>query len=181
MSSFEQFVNGVIQQLEQGTARVQAAAASLCYVIDRWQPSSATSQMRYGLAMEPVLLPKHKRRGQWYLENGEIIDYGKTAHTVRAQEPKTSYFRRSYTLADVSYLERCVTAQRSITADEADRILRTMKPDRSYGKRRPASAGADPYLPQWRERPEQHLSPREMVMQSGLKGRSLARELARIK
>jgi len=177
-ADFAQFVQDVIRQLEQNTARVQAAAASLCYAIDRWQPTSATSEMRYGLAMEPLLLPKRKRRGQWYLENGEILDFTDT-HIVREQ--KTTYLRSQYTMADLNMLCLARDAQtRKFTYDDAERWLISRRNGRIIPSKR-IDAAPDPIDTTWRSRPEQHLSARELVMQSGLKGRALARELARIR
>jgi hypothetical protein len=59
--------------------------------------------MREALASEPEVLPRHKRRGTWQLDNGEIIDFPKD------KQGRTR--RRDYNAHDVAMLEKIVEAQ----------------------------------------------------------------------
>jgi hypothetical protein len=190
MTSFEQFALGIAQRLEQGTAQLQAQATSLCATIDNWVMVTTAKLdgrtlddigMRCALASESIL-PRWKRKPNAFhlLATGEVVQFG-SAHSMRGDEVKTTYIRSDFTMADVDYLQRVVMASRVIMADEANTILRRIKPNNAYSKRAPAVADADPCMPEWRNRPERHLSPRDLVMESGLKGRALAKELARIR
>jgi hypothetical protein len=69
--------------------------------------------MREALASEPQVLPRHKRRGTWQLDNGEIIDFPKD------QQGRTRFLRRDYNANDVAMLEKIVEAQpRTFTFEE---------------------------------------------------------------
>ena len=72
-----------------------------------------THTMREALASEPALLPRHKRRGTWQLNNGEIIDFSKDKHG------RTRFLRRDYNAADVALLQQIVEMQpRTFTFDQ---------------------------------------------------------------
>jgi hypothetical protein len=155
-----------IASLEACTAKLKEATAKL-----------EEQRLAAWLRIEPRMLPKWKRQPHGFKTLRDEVTVQGNAHSVR-----TMYMRPNYTQRDAEYLQRCVNAQHSITANEANTILRSMKPDRSYGKRRPAEANPDPDMrAQYRARPERRLSPYELIMESGLKGRALQRELARIK
>jgi hypothetical protein len=177
-----------IARMQESTTRVQVAAASLCATIQRWAdlrvaklerrvPSGAMS-MRQALESESIL-PRWKKRPHSFhtLASGEVVVFGgdQTAHTMRVDEVKTTY-----TQCDVDYLKQVVVASRVIVAEEADRILRTMKPDTSRSKRRPAEADPDPDMRMdYRSRPERCMTAEDLAREQ-FTGRSLARELARI-
>jgi len=88
--------------------------------------------MRAALASEPEVLPRHKRRGTWQLDNGEIIDFPKD------KQGRTRFLRRDYNANDVALLQQIVemqprtftfeqiTAERKFKAD-ADQIKRIRK------------------------------------------------------
>ena len=88
--------------------------------------------MREALASEPEVLPRHKRRGTWQLDNGEIIDFPKD------KQGRTRFLRRDYNANDVALLQQIVemqprtftfeqiTAERKFKAD-ADQIKRIRK------------------------------------------------------
>ena len=61
--------------------------------------------MREALASEPEVLPRHKRRGTWQLDNGEIIDFPKDKHG------RTRFLRRDYNANDVALLQQIVEMQ----------------------------------------------------------------------
>ena len=65
----------------------------------------ATHTMREALASEPEVLPRHKRRGTWHLDNGEIIDF------PRDKQGRTRFLRRDYNAADVALLQQIVEMQ----------------------------------------------------------------------
>lgn len=88
--------------------------------------------MREALASEPEVLPRHKRRGTWYLDNGEIIDFPKE------KQGRTRFLRRDYNANDVALLQQIVEMQprtftfEQITAERkfkasADQIERIRK------------------------------------------------------
>jgi hypothetical protein len=88
--------------------------------------------MRAALASEPEVLPRHKRRGTWRLDNGEIIEFPKD------KQGRTRFLRRDYNANDVALLQQIVamqprkftfeqiTAERKFKAD-ADQIKRIRK------------------------------------------------------
>ena len=88
--------------------------------------------MREALASEPEVLPRHKRRGTWQLDNGEIVDFPKD------KQGRTRFLRRDYNANDVALLQQIVemqprtftfeqiTAERKFKAD-ADQIKRIRK------------------------------------------------------
>jgi hypothetical protein len=88
--------------------------------------------MREALASEPEVLPRHKRRGTWRLDNGEIIEFPKD------KQGRTRFLRRDYNANDVALLQRIVqmqprtftfeqiTAERKFKAD-ADQMKRIRK------------------------------------------------------
>jgi len=92
----------------------------------------ATHTMREALSSEPEVLPRHKRRGTWQLNNGEIIDF------PRDKQGRTRFLRRDYNANDVALLQQIVemqprtftfeqiTAERKFKAD-ADQIERIRK------------------------------------------------------
>ena len=92
----------------------------------------ATHTMREALASEPTVLPRHKRRGTWQLDNGEIIDFPKD------KQGRTRFLRRDYNANDVALLQQIVamqprtftfeqvTAERKFKAN-ADQIERVRK------------------------------------------------------
>ena len=124
--------------------------------------------MRAGLGAEPYILPRWKRQPIGYKPESD-------AHSTRTQ-----FLRRDYNAADVGYLQCCVTAQQAVSADEANRILRTMKPDTSRSKRAPAEADPDPDLrAEFRARPERRMTAEDLAREQ-FTGRALSRELARI-
>lgn len=61
--------------------------------------------MRAALASEPEVLPRHKRRGTWQLDNGEIIDFPKD------KQGRTRFLRRDYHANDVALLQKIVEMQ----------------------------------------------------------------------
>jgi len=65
----------------------------------------ATHTMREALASEPKVLPRHKRRGTWRLDNGEIFEFPKD------KQGRTRFLRREYNANDVAMLEKIVEAQ----------------------------------------------------------------------
>jgi hypothetical protein len=65
----------------------------------------ATHTMREALASEPEVLPRHKRRGTWHLDNGEIIDFPKD------KRGRTRFLRRNYNANDVALLQQIVEMQ----------------------------------------------------------------------
>jgi hypothetical protein len=164
--------------------RLQAQSASLCATIDRWamlmtakiegRPLDDMS-MRFALASEHIL-PRWKRQPKSFhtLTNGEVVQFGQSTHTLRTQ-----YLRTQYTANDVDYLTRVVMASRAIMADEADRILRTLKPDTSRPKRRPAEADPDIPSSEYKQRVPRFLSAEDLI-RSQFSGRALQRELRRI-
>jgi hypothetical protein len=167
-------------------ARMQAAILEVeeRFMAQRGLPSPKLVQvetqaptMREALASESKALPRWKRRPDSFvtLETGEVIHFGPgRTHTMR------TYVRPNYTQADVAYLEQVVVASRVIVAEEADRILRTMKPDTSRSKRRPAEAEADPDMRmEYRQREPRSLTPEDLI-RSQFSGRALAKELRRI-
>jgi len=92
----------------------------------------ATHTMREALASEPEFLPRHKRRGTWRLDNGEIIDF------PRDKQGRTRFLRRDYNANDVALLQQIVEMQprtftfEQITAERkfkasADQIKRIRK------------------------------------------------------
>ena len=92
----------------------------------------ATHTMRAALASEPEVLPRHKRRGTWQLDNGEIIDFPKD------KQGRTRFLRRDYNANDVALLQQIVEMQprtftfEQITAERkfkasADQIERIRK------------------------------------------------------
>ena len=92
----------------------------------------ATHTMREALASEPEVLPRHKRRGTWRLDNGEIIDFPKD------KQGRTRFLRRDYNANDVALLQQIVEMQprtftfEQITAERkfkasADQIERIRK------------------------------------------------------
>jgi hypothetical protein len=56
--------------------------------------------MRVALASEPEVLPRHKRRGTWQLDNGEIIDFPKD------KQGRTRFLRSNYNANDVALLQQ---------------------------------------------------------------------------
>jgi hypothetical protein len=166
-----------IARMQRACERLEAGRASLRATVERWQPSWE-NPMRAGLGSEHYILKKWKRRPRSFhtLPDGEV-QYGPgRTHTVRTQ-----YLRRDYNSHDVAYLESCASAQRSITADEANRILRTMKPDTSRSKRPPAEADPDPDIrAEYRARPERHLTAEDLA-RAQFTGRALERELRRMR
>lgn len=132
--------------------------------------------MRDALASEPAVLPAHKRRGTWRLESsGEIVEFPKDKYG------KTRFLRSNYTARDAAYLEaaREATAKR-FTAEDAIATLRKLRPDIGRAKRKPIEADPDPCCPGWRDRPERHLTPEQMIREQ-FTGRALERELRRVK
>jgi hypothetical protein len=126
--------------------------------------------MREALASEPAVLPKHKRRGIWTLENGEILEFP-DAHTVR-----TTYLRSNYNANDVAFLRRIIEAPDPINALNAyrsshGRVLRA--------KRAPVEAEPDVIDSTWRERPERQMTEEDLI-RAQFSGRALARELKRL-
>jgi hypothetical protein len=65
----------------------------------------ATHTMREALASEPKVLPRHKRRGTWRPDNGEIFEFRKD------KQGRTRFLRREYNANDVAMLEKIVEAQ----------------------------------------------------------------------
>ena len=65
----------------------------------------AAHTMREALASEPEVLPRHKRRGTWQLDNGEIIDFPKD------KQGRTRFLRRDYNANDVALLQQIVEMQ----------------------------------------------------------------------
>ena len=61
--------------------------------------------LREALASEPEVLPRHKRRGTWQLNNGEIIDF------PRDKQGRTRFLRRDYNANDVALLQQIVEMQ----------------------------------------------------------------------
>jgi hypothetical protein len=61
--------------------------------------------MREALASEPEVLPRHKRRGTWQLDNGEIIEFPKD------KQGRTRFLRRDYNANDVALLQQIVEMQ----------------------------------------------------------------------
>ena len=92
----------------------------------------AVHTVREALASEPEVLPRHKRRGTWHLNNGEIVDFPKD------KQGRTRFLRRDYNANDVALLQQIVemqprtftfeqiTAGRKFKAD-ADQIERIRK------------------------------------------------------
>jgi hypothetical protein len=139
--------------------------------------TQAPASMREALASEPAVLPKHKRRGIWILENGEILEFP-DAHTMR--EVRTQFLRPNYTQADVAYLEHVVASSYPITAERADIIMRQQKPNTAHSKRRPIEAELDVPSLEWQSRPERHNVTPEQLAREQFTGRALQRKLARI-
>ena len=92
----------------------------------------AAHTMREALASEPEVLPRHKRRGTWRLDNGEIIEFPKD------KQGRTRFLRRDYNANDVALLQQIVAMQprtftfEQITAERkfkanADQIERVRK------------------------------------------------------
>ena len=65
----------------------------------------ATHTMREALASEPEVLPRHKRRGTWQLDNGEIIDFPKD------KQGRTRFLRHDWNENDVALLQQMVEMQ----------------------------------------------------------------------
>ena len=179
-----------IARMQKNTARLQAASASLCATVERWEIVMTaqlerrpldTLAMRFALESESIL-PRWKRQPHSFhtLSSGEVVQFGgkpeDDAHSMR-----TVYMRPNYTQADVSYLEQVVASSYVIRAEDADVILRQRKPNTSRSKRRPCEA--DPDIPslEYRERAPRYRTPEDLIMESGLTGRALERELARIR
>ena len=120
-----------------GAAILQVEAR---FMAQRGLPSPALVQeikerlhtMREALASEPEVLPRHKRRGTWQLDNGEIIDFPKD------KQGRTRFLRRDYNANDVALLQQIVEMQprtftfEQITAErkfktDADQIKRIRK------------------------------------------------------
>jgi hypothetical protein len=82
--------------------------------------------MREALASEPEVLPRHKRRGTWQLDNGEIIDFPKD------KQGRTRFLRRDALLQQIVEMQprtftfEQITAERKFKAD-ADQIKRIRK------------------------------------------------------
>ena len=97
-----------IKAMEAAILHVEAR-----FMAQRGLPSPALVQqvkdglhsMREALASEPEVLPRHKRRGTWHLENGEIIDF------PRDKRGRTRFLRRDYNVADVALLKQIVEMQ----------------------------------------------------------------------
>src|SRR5690242_6184249 len=86
----------LVQEIKQGLAHPLASPVD----------GLATHVIRTALASEPEVLPRHKRRGTWQLENGEIIDF------PRDKQGRTRFLRRDYNAADVALLQQIVTMLR---------------------------------------------------------------------
>jgi hypothetical protein len=178
-----------IARMQENTARLQAASASLCATVERWQIVMTakiegkpldTMSMRFALASETIL-PRWKRQPHSFhaLASGEVVQFGgKTEHDAHSM--RTLYMRPNYTLADISYLEQCVSASYVITAEHADVILRQQKPNTSHSKRRPAEADRDPDMrAEYRARPLRRMTAEDLA-RAQFTGKALERELRRI-
>ena len=85
--------------------------------------------MREALASEPEVLPRHKRRGTWQLDNGEIIDFPKD------KQGRTRFLRRDYNANDLALLQQIVEMQpRTFTFEEV-MVGRKFKADADQIKR----------------------------------------------
>jgi hypothetical protein len=176
-----------IARIQENTARLQAASASLAATLERWEYAITaklerrpldTLAMRFALGSETIL-PRWKRQPNSFhtLSSGEVVVFGgkSDTHTVR-----TLYMRPNYTLADISYLEQCVSASYVITAEHADVILRQRKPNTSHSKRRPSEADADPDMrAEYRARPLRRMTAEDLA-RAQFTGKALERELHRI-
>ena len=124
-----------IRRMEAAILQVEAR-----FMAQRGLPSPVLVQeikerlhtMREALASEPEVLPRHKRRGTWQLDNGEIIEFPKD------KQGRTRFLRRDYNANDVAVLQQIVamqprtftfeqvTAERKFKAN-ADQIERVRK------------------------------------------------------
>jgi len=97
-----------IRRMEAAILQVEAR-----FMAQRGLPSPALVRevkerlhsMREALASEPEVLPRHKRRGTWQLDNGEIIDFPKD------KQGRTRFLRRDYNANDVALLQQIVEMQ----------------------------------------------------------------------
>jgi len=127
------------------------------------------------MASERGLLPKWKKlkaNQRLELETGEVIEFPK-ARTVR-----TEFLRRDYLERDVAYLRHLVVMPHFIAKGSAEAAynrghVRTMKPKR-------LTADPDIPCPDWRSRPERHLTARQLIEQQ-LSGKALLKELKRLR
>ena len=85
--------------------------------------------MREALASEPEVLPRHKRRGTWQLDNGEIIDFPKD------KQGRTRFLRRDYNANDVALLQQIVEMQPRTFTFEQITAARKFKADADQIKR----------------------------------------------
>jgi hypothetical protein len=85
--------------------------------------------MREALASEPKVLPRHKRRGTWHLDNGEIIDFPKD------KQGRTRFLRRDYNANDVALLQQIVQMQPRTFTFEQITAARKFKADADQIKR----------------------------------------------
>jgi hypothetical protein len=85
--------------------------------------------MREALASEPEVLPRHKRRGTWHLDNGEIIDFPKD------KQGRTRFLRRDYNANDVALLQQIVEMQPRTFTFEQITAVRKFKADADQIKR----------------------------------------------
>ena len=132
------------------------------------------------MAGEGFILPSWKRKPHSFhtLPTGEVIVLGpgRKVHSMRTQ-----YIR--YTAGIVGYLQQIVKAQRVIRAEEAETILRTVKPNTAYSKRDPVQAEPDIVNPEWwKDRPARLLSAEQLAIeQLANSPKQLERELRRIR
>jgi hypothetical protein len=162
------------ESIRASTRRLQERNERLQLV----QPSSAISEMRRGMAVEPLVLPKHKRRGTFFFENGEILEFPKSqTHTVR--EPKTTFFRSQYNRADLNMLSLVRDAQLlRFSFEDSERWLISRRNGRTLPRKR-IDADPDPVCTEWKERPARLLTAEQMIREQ-FTGRALQRELARL-
>jgi hypothetical protein len=83
--------------------------------------TTLTHSMRTALASEPEVLPRHKRRGTWHLENGAIVDFPKD------RQGRTRFLRSNYNAGDVALLRQVVDMQRQTFTYEQTMSLKSKR------------------------------------------------------
>jgi hypothetical protein len=139
-------------------ARMAAIASGLRAATERLNTARAKLQptMREAMASEPGLLPPWR---------------AKRTHVVR-----TVYMRRQMGKSEVDFLQHLMRLPDPLTA------LATYRAGHHRvltGKRKPVEAAPDVSCSEWRQRPERHLTARQMA-EAQFTGKSLERELRRI-
>lgn len=164
-----------IANLNAITARLQASNIRLRAKLAELRQLRQGKHLRAAMGSKRSLLPKWKKlkaSQRLELEAGEIIEF------AESRAVRTEYLRRDYLERDVAYLRQLVAMPYFIAEGSAEAAynrghVRTMKPKR-------LTADPDISCPDWRSRPERHLTARQLIEQQ-LSGKALLKELKRLR